>query len=187
MGRQTAVIGVLAVAGAIGLAAAQAPKQETPQQFVTIEQVDGVSNFAHVETTVACGGVTSPSAVPAIKKMGFVSIINLREASEPGANIEAEEAAAKAVGMKFFHIPFNGQTPDASVVDRFLDVVTSPGAQPAYIHCQGGNRAATMWFAKRLVVDHWDEERAYMEAGPLGLTSPRLKEFIVEYARTHKR
>ena len=157
------------------------------QTFVTIEQVDGITNFAHVETTVACSGAISAAAVPDIKKMGFVSIFNLREASEAGANIEAEEAAAKKVGLKFFHIPFNGQMPDAAIVDRFIDAIMSPGAQPAFIHCQAGNRAATMWAAKRLVVDHWTPERTMMEAGPLGLTSPRLQQFVLDYAKTHAR
>src|SRR3954463_12549755 len=55
-------------------------------QQVTKEQVPGVVNFARVETTVACGGATKPEAVPELKKMGFVSIINLREATEAGAN-----------------------------------------------------------------------------------------------------
>ena len=109
-------------------------------QQVTKEPVEGVVNFARLETTVACGGATKPEAVPALKKMGFVSIINLREATEPGANVDAEAAAAKAVGMKFFHVPFNGNAPDPKAVDQFLDAITSPGAEPAFIHCAGGNR-----------------------------------------------
>ena len=173
------ILFVMAVLAAASLSA--------QQQFVTIEQVDGITNFAHLETTVACSGAINPAAVADIRKMGFVSIFNLQEDSEPGAKIEAEAAAAKAAGMKFFHLPFNGQTPDAAVVDRFLDAITSPGAQPAFIHCQAGNRAATMWAAKRLVIDHWDAERTMTEAGPLGLTSPRLRDFVIEYARTHKR
>jgi uncharacterized protein (TIGR01244 family) len=173
------ILFVMAVLAAASLSA--------QQQFVTIEQVDGITNFAHLETTVACSGAINPAAVAEIRKMGFVSIFNLQEDSEPGAKVEAEAAAAKAAGMKFFHLPFNGQTPDAAVVDKFLDAITSPGAQPAFIHCQAGNRAATMWAAKRLVVDHWDAERTMTEAGPLGLTSPRLRDFVIEYARTHKR
>jgi uncharacterized protein (TIGR01244 family) len=173
------ILFVMAVLAAASLSA--------QQQFVTIEQVDGITNFAHLESTVACSGAINPAAVAEIRKMGFVSIFNLQEDSEPGAKVEAEAAAAKAAGMKFFHLPFNGQTPDAAVVDKFLDAITSPGAQPAFIHCQAGNRAATMWAAKRLVVDHWDAERTMTEAGPLGLTSPRLRDFVIEYARTHKR
>jgi len=179
------LIAALVLSTAVVALRAQQPQQ--PQQFVTVEQVDGITNFAHLETTVACSGAISATAVPDIKKMGFVSIFNLREASEPGANIEAEAAAAKAAGLKFFHIPLNGQMPDAKAVDQFLDAIASPGAQPAFIHCQAGNRAATMWAAKRLVIDHWTPEQTMMEAGPLGLTSPRLQAFVVEYAKTHPR
>src|SRR5438132_257079 len=76
-------------------------------QQVTKENVPGVTNFAKLETTVACGGATKAEAVPELKKMGFASIINLRLASEQGANVDEEAAAAKAAGIKYFHLPFN--------------------------------------------------------------------------------
>ena len=47
-------------------------------QQVTKENVAGVTNFAKLETTVACAGATKATAVPDIKKMGFASIINVR-------------------------------------------------------------------------------------------------------------
>src|SRR3954454_19532954 len=81
-------------------------------QQVTKENVPGVTNFTRLETTVACAGATKVEAVPEIKKLGFASIINLREASEPEANVEGEAAAAKAAGIRFYHVPFNGQRPD---------------------------------------------------------------------------
>ena len=62
-------------------------------QQVTKETVPGITNLARLETTVACAGGVTAEAVPQIKKMGFVSIINLRVATENGANVEAEEAA----------------------------------------------------------------------------------------------
>lgn len=44
--------------------------------------VEGVTNFAQVETTVACAGAVTPSSLANIKKMGFASVINLRLATE---------------------------------------------------------------------------------------------------------
>ena len=76
-------------------------------QNVTKETVPGVTNFARLETTLACAGATTSAAVPGLKKMGYASIINLREASEAGADIEGEAAAAKAAGINFIHLPFN--------------------------------------------------------------------------------
>jgi uncharacterized protein (TIGR01244 family) len=171
--------GVLAV---VGLGASQVGAQQ-----VTKENVPGITNLVRLETTVACAGATKAEAIPEIKKMGFVSIINLRQASESGADIEAEAAAAKAAGLRFYHIPFSTQSPDAAAADQFLTAITSKGSEPAFIHCAGGNRAAAMWLIKRLVVDQWDMDRASKEATALGLTSPALKQFAANYAQTHKR
>jgi len=155
-------------------------------QQVTKDTVPGITNLARVETTIACAGATKAEAVPEIKKMGFVSIINLRLASEQGAEVEKEEAAAEAAGLKYFHVPFDG-TPNPAAAEQFLDAITSPGAQPAFVHCAGGNRAATMWLIKRLAVDHWDVARATEEATALGQTSPALRQFAIDYAQAHPR
>ena len=156
-------------------------------QEVTKEKVEGITNFNRIETTVACSGAIKATAVPEIKKFGFASIINLRQASEDGANLEAEAAAAKAADIRYYSIPFNSSSPDPAAADRFLNAITAKGSDPAFIHCAGGGRAATMWFIKRLVVDHWDVDRAAKEATDLGMTSEKLKQFAIDYALSHKR
>jgi protein tyrosine phosphatase (PTP) superfamily phosphohydrolase (DUF442 family) len=106
------------------VASAQVVKQEVP----------GVRNFAKIETTVACAGAITPSAITEIKKMGYASIINLRLPTEEGADIEGNISAAKAAGIPYYHIPFSGAAPDPAVVDTFLKTITAPGVQPAFIH-----------------------------------------------------
>jgi uncharacterized protein (TIGR01244 family) len=155
-------------------------------QEVTKESVPGIRNLARLQTTVACAGAITPEAVADIKKMGFVSIVNLRLATEAGAEVEKEEAAAKAAGVKYFHVPFDGK-PDPKAAGAFLDAITTPGAEPAFIHCAGGNRAATMWLIKRLAVDRWEVDRAVKEATALGQTNEGLRTFAIEYAQAHKR
>ena len=157
------------------------------QSEVKKSTVEGVTNFAQVETTVACAGAITPASIAGIKKMGFASIINLRLPDEKGADIDTEAAAAKAAGIKFVHIPFNGTKPDPAVADRFLQTITEPGTEPAFIHCASGNRAAAMWLIKRVLVDKWDNDRALEEAGQLGLTNPVLKTFALDYIQAHKK
>ena len=161
--------------------------RQAAAQQVTKQTVPGVINFARLETTVACGGATTPEAVPEIKKMGYAAIVNMRLATESGANVEGEAAAAKAAGINFIHIPFNGSSPDPAVADEFLTVITAPENNPAYIHCASGNRVSAMWMIKRMVVDHWDADKAFTEASALGLASPALKQFAIDYAQSHKR
>jgi uncharacterized protein (TIGR01244 family) len=157
-------------------------------QQITKEAVPGVVNFARLETTIACAGAIQPDvAVPEIKKMGFASIINLREAGEPGAELEKEEALARAAGLRYFHVPFNGAKPDPKAAEQFLNAITASGVEPAFVHCSGGNRAATMWLIKRIAVDRWDVDRATQEAVALGQTSPTLRQFAIDYALAHRR
>src|SRR5215468_4695903 len=173
------VVFALVAASAILVAAAEAQVKK--------ESVPGITNFARVETTVACAGAVTNSAVAEIKKMGFTSIINLRQPTEQGADIEGETAAAKAAGIRFYNIPFNNAAPDNAVVDRFLQTISQPGNEPAFIHCASGNRAAAMWFVKRVIIDKWDVERAGSEAASLGLSNPTLKMFMLNYIEAHKK
>jgi uncharacterized protein (TIGR01244 family) len=171
--RITGIVASIVCAGAIVAA----------QATVTKESVPGIVNFAKVETTVACAGATTPAALVEVKRMGYASVINLRQASEPGADIDASAAAAKAAGLHYIHIPFNTASPDATAVDTFITAVTDKANQPAFIHCASANRAAALWMVKRIAVDKWDVERASTEAAALGLTNPTLKAFAIEQAQ----
>jgi protein tyrosine phosphatase (PTP) superfamily phosphohydrolase (DUF442 family) len=101
---------------------------------VVRQEVPGIRNFAKIESTVACAGAITPAAIQEIKNMGFTSIINLRLATEQGADIEGHTATAKAAGIPYYHIPFSAGSPDPAAVDTFLKTITTPGVQPAFIH-----------------------------------------------------
>ena len=177
MKRMLLLIAALAVS--VSVAAAQSP--------VVRESVPGITNLARIETTVACAGAITPESVAGIKEMGFASIINLRQASEPGANVDAEAAAARAADINYVHIPFDSGSPDAAPVDRFVEAISQPANEPAFIHCAGGNRAASIWFVKRALVGQWDVDRAMAEAADLGFRSESLKAFMTDYVETHRR
>ena len=98
------------------------------------ETVPGITNYAHVESTVACAGAITTGAVPEIKRLGYKSIINLRLASEAGANVEEAIVAAKAADIRYFHIPFSTANPDPAAVEAFLKAIRTPGMEPAFIH-----------------------------------------------------
>jgi uncharacterized protein (TIGR01244 family) len=154
---------------------------------VTKVAVPGIVNFSRVDATVGCGGATDPAAMTALKKEGFVSVVNLRLASEDGANVEAGRAAAQSAGLKYIHLPFNAASPDSKVVDSFLAAVADKGNQPVFIHCGSANRVGGLWMIKRVLADGWAVERALEEAEAIGLQSAQLKTFANEYIATHGR
>src|SRR5436309_5043774 len=102
--------------------------------------VPGIRNFSRVNgpagfggTMVGFGGATQPSAMAELKKDGFKSVINLRLATEPGADIDAGRAAAKAAGLTYIHLPFDAANPDPQLLDKVLDAVVDKANQPVYI------------------------------------------------------
>mgnify|MGYP001193909903 CR=1 FL=1 len=145
------------------------------------EEVPGIRNFTQVDATTACAGATSPEAITELKRRGFTSIINFRTESEDGATVEAGIQAALAADLKYFHMPF--RTPTKETTDEFLKVVSDPANQPVFIHCGSANRVGGMWLIKRVKLDGWNVEAATAEAETIGLRSPTLKEFALDYVR----
>jgi len=166
----------LILALAVATLAAQT-KQERP----------GIVNFTKVDAVVACGGATETSALDGLAKDGFKAVINLRLASEANANIEANAAHAKSLGLNYVHIPFNSQQPDPKAVDQFLAAIANKANQPVYVHCGSANRVGSMWLVKRVLQDGWPVGKATEEAKLIGLSSEPLEKFALSYIDSHKK
>ena len=147
----------------------------------------GITNFTKVDAVVACGGATDTAALEGLKNDGFKAIINLRQATEAGANIDANAARAKALGLNYIHIPFNATAPEAKTVDDFLAAVNNKANQPVFIHCGSANRVGAVWLVKRVLQDGWTVDKATEEAKLIGLRSAPLEEFALQYIKEHKK
>jgi uncharacterized protein (TIGR01244 family) len=159
------------------LASAQVQKSDVP----------GIRNFSRVDATIGCGGATDATAMPALKKEGFVSVINLRLPSEPGANVPEARAAAVAAGLNYIHLPFDASSPDPKIIESFLTAVATKANQPVFIHCGSANRVGGVWMIKRVLQDGWTIDRARTEAQAIGLRDPQLEAFVVKYIDEHRR
>ncbi len=167
------------VLGLVALAAAGITAQEKQERA-------GITNFTKVDAVVACGGATEVSALDGLKQEGFKTIINLRMANEQGANVEENQAKAKALGLNYVHIPFSGSAPDPKAVDQFLATIADKANQPVFIHCASASRVGAMWMVKRTLQDGWPIEKATDEAKLIGLRSAPLEQFARDYIASHK-
>jgi uncharacterized protein (TIGR01244 family) len=150
------------------------------------KEMSGIRNYSRVDATVGCGGAVDPAAMSSLKKEGYASVINLRLATEEGANVDAGRAAAQAAGLKYIHLPFNAAAPDTKVVDSFLAAVADKSNQPVFIHCGSANRVGGVWMIKRVLQDKWTVDRAATEAEAIGLNNPQLKAFATSYIASHQ-
>jgi uncharacterized protein (TIGR01244 family) len=147
----------------------------------------GITNYTRVDAVVACGGATETAALEGLKADGFKAVINLRQATERGANIDENRARAEALGLKYIHIPFNGAAPEAKTFDDFLAAVADTSHQPVYVHCASAQRVGAVWLAKRVLQDGWAVEKATEEARLIGLSSAPLEQFALKYIAEHKK
>lgn len=175
-----ASVGVALWAAMIAVGAAGLPQ-------MTRQDIPGVRNMTQVDPTIACAGATDASAIPEIAKRGYKAIINLRLASESGAEIDAARAAAAGAGVRFIHMPFEVSNPDESIVDRFIAAVSDAANQPVFIHCASANRAAALLMIKRATADGWDNGRAEAEARAIGLSNPSLRDWALAQIAKRKR
>jgi len=185
--RVRAVVGiaVLAFVVAAGAAAQTAPPAAAAQKATKIQDFPGVMNFAPVDDTFACGGAITLDAVAELKKRGYKSVVNFRPTDEDGANVAQEKEAVEKAGLKFVHAPF--RRTDANfqpAVDTFLAAAKDPANRPMLFHCAAGTRASAMWFFKRVLVDGWTVEKALPEAESIGLTSPAVQKWAVDYVKS---
>ena len=170
-----AAVFAIVIAGTAGLGAQQ--KMERP----------GITNYTKVDAVVACGGATETSALEGLKNDGFKAVINLRQATEQGANIEENSAKAKALGLNYVHIPFNPSAPNDKTVDDFLAAVANKANQPVYIHCGSASRVGAVWLVNRVLQDGWPVDKATEEARLIGLRSAPLEAFALRYIEAHKK
>src|SRR3989442_5722591 len=105
-GARGVVLAVLACASMASVASAQSIQRLT---------IAGINNFWRVDANVSTGGtITSREmAVPALKRRGIRTVINLAG----GAEAEAERAAVEAAGMKYVLLPIDPMTLDLDPVD----------------------------------------------------------------------
>jgi uncharacterized protein (TIGR01244 family) len=104
-----------------------------------------MSDFRHVTDDLSVAPQISVDDVAEAARQGFKTIINNRpDGEEPGQPTSAEiEAAAKAAGLTYAHVPVRGgPTPDQ--VEAVREVVDAADG-PVLAFCRSGTRSIVTW------------------------------------------
>jgi uncharacterized protein (TIGR01244 family) len=157
------------------------------EKTAAMSELTGIRNFLKLSDQVWTGGQPWPEHLTKLKEAGIKVIINLRAHAEyEGAR---EEAKVKELGMGYFNIPVDGQSPDELDADDFLKLTDEQLKNgPVFIHCAVGTRVGAFWMIRRVMRDGWEFEKALEEANKIGLNNhPRLTEFAKDYIERKKK
>jgi len=174
-------------AGQASAPPAQAQAQALQAQAPAKDAVPGIRNYTKVDATLACGGaLTAADAISPLKQAGYKSIVNLRAASEQGADLEGEREAAEKAGLKYSHLPFVSSAPDPTKFDEFLKIVADAENQPLMLHCASGGRASMFWAVKRVMIDGWPIDKAMSELPELAKNvNESVRTATLDYLKAH--
>jgi uncharacterized protein (TIGR01244 family) len=105
--------------------------------------------FRTLDETIAVAGQISTDDVATAAAQGVRTIINNRpDGEQPGQPTSAEiEAAAKAAGLGYAHIPVDHSGFSREQVDAMTAALALPG--PALAFCRSGTRSTYLWSLTR--------------------------------------
>lgn len=146
-----------------------------------LEAIEGVTNAAQVTPTLLTGGQPTADHLRALRGAGIEVVLDVRDPMEPRPC--DEPAVAAACGLEYLNIPVVSGAIDDAVLERVLDVVRRNAGRPMFCHCSSGNRVAGPLVAWFILDRGMTEEAATEEGMRLGLRTPEMMEWGVEYAR----
>lgn len=149
------------------------------------QELSTIRNYLRVNEQFCTGGQPTMEELEKLKADGIKAIINLRVAAE--FNAEEEAAKAKALGLRYFHIPVLSNEPKDAQVVEFLKVAADEANRPMFIHCASANRVGGFWMIRRVLVDGWSVEDALEEAEKIGLRNERTRAFALDYIKRHQK
>jgi len=139
-------------------------------------------NFHQVNQEVYRGGQPKPGGLQKLASLGIKTIINLRDDDEHG---QAEEAEARAAGLRYFNIPMARMgRPSDKIIGDVLALLNNSENQPVFVHCKlGSDRTGTVIAIYRLEHDGWTSEQAKAEAKRYGMNiwQMEMKNYISDY------
>ena len=171
LSKLSASVVVLALMVSIGAAQSELRYKELP-------------NFRKVQEHLYRGGQPASGGLKKLAELGIKTIVNLRGEDE---RTRAEEAEAKALGLRYYAIPMPGLSrPSDAQIKQVMAILDDQENWPVFIHCKrGSDRTGTVIACYRISKEGWTDERALSEARQYGMSWMEfgMREYISDYAR----
>lgn len=132
-------------------------------------EAPGVGNFHQVGDHIFRGAQPTASGFKNLAKLGVRTVIDLRGGKDLGRD---ERKYVEAEGMHYVNIPMAGLTaPSDQQVATAFAILNDPSAWPVFVHCRrGADRTGTVIACYRIAHDHWDNQKALLEARMNGMS-----------------
>lgn len=136
---------------------ADQPAVERPSKWAQPVDLQGVTNLFKVSDGLYRSAQPTAEGMRSLKKLGVVTIINLR-------SFHSDRDEIGSTGLAYEHIYMKAWHPERKEAVRFLQIVTNEKCTPVVVHCQrGSDRTGAMIALYRIAVQKWSKEEAIRE------------------------
>lgn len=149
-----------------------------------IEAIRGVLNACQALPNVVTGGQPSQSHLEALRAAGTAVILNIRPHAEP--HPMDEPAAVQALGMEYVNVPVGARDLNDATLDQVREVLRTNQGRIIFFHCASANRVGGALIPYLMLDEEMDEEDAIELATRVGLRSPELLRWALDYTRRQK-
>ena len=131
------------------------------------------------------GGQPTEAQLIAFREAGGQMVLDIRAAGEPRPL--DEPAVTERLGLEYVVVPVTAGALRDETLERILDALRKATGRPTLFHCASGNRVGAALIPYLVLDQAMEEEDAVQQAIRVGLTSPELLAWGVEYARRQGR
>ncbi len=149
-----------------------------------IEAIRGVVNACQALPNVITGGQPAQSHLESLKAAGTSVILNIRGVTEPHPVDEARAVAA--LGMEYLNVPVTAADLNDQTLTRIRDILKANRDRTIFFHCASANRVGGALIPFLMLDEGMDEEDAIGIATRVGLRSPELLKWALEYVRRNQ-
>ncbi len=141
----------------------------------------GIVNACQVTPTITGGGQPGAAHIQALKDAGVAILLDIRDPMERRPFDEPE--LAKKAGLEYINVPVSSATLNDATMERVLAVYRNAGGKQIFVHCASGNRVGGSLLPHFILDLGMDEDTAMEQAMRIGLRSPEMVEWGMDYAR----
>ena len=145
----------------------------------------GIPNACEPLPGIVTGGQPTEAQLEAFRQAGGEAVLDIRAASEPRPL--DERAVTQRLGLEYTVVPVAAGTLSDETMGQILDVVRKTKGRSLLFHCASGNRVGAALISYLLLDQGMEEEDAVAQAIRVGLKSPELMAWGMEYARRHRK
>ena len=148
------------------------------------QALSGVPNLCQALPSVMTGGQPTAAHLTAAREAGLRVVLDIRDPMEPRPFDEPTLVAN--LGMTYVNIPVSSATMNHETWDRIRESLQEHADENLLFHCNSGSRVGGVMIA-HLVLDHgFTPDDAVNEAMRIGLRSPDLIEWSLDYVARHQ-